>query len=443
MNPRRLSTGSWLTGLCILIGAPAFAEPLAVAELEQRALRGHPAIARAAAEVRAAEGKLRQAGLYPNPLLGYQAEEVPLDDRSDGRDGGRHGVFLEQEIVLGGKRRLGREIAAQEVEMARARLEARRLSVVNTVRGLYARAVAAQRLVEVHGRLAALADGAVEVTAQLHNTGAADRSDELAVEVDAELARLAHREAQRALEDLWAHLVSAVGDPELEPAPLADDLETLPDLGREEWRRRVFAESPELRLAQAAVAGAERALERSRAQRTPNLELAGGVQQNRERDPVASGRAGREAFAQVGVRLPLFDRNQGAIAAAEAEVEAARGEVERVRLSLASRFAPAYFRYRQAYDTALVYRGGILEKAREAHRLLLERYLQMAAAYPQVLVAERRLFQAELAYVEALAQAHEAASKIQGLLVPDEPSAEEIGIPATTGHRLMGGGEVP
>jgi cobalt-zinc-cadmium efflux system outer membrane protein len=432
--PRSIAASLCVAGVA---AAAAVAAPLTLVELEERALGGHPAIARAAAEVRAAEGELRQAGLYPNPLLGYLAEDVPLD--GDGEERGRHGPFLAQEIVLGAKRRLDREVAAQEVEMARARLAARRQSVLNTVRGLYARAVAAQRLVEVHGRMAALAGEAVAVTAQLHNTGAADRSDQLAVEVDAELARLAHREAQRALEDLWAHLVSAVGDAQLAPAPLADLLETLPDLEREEWRGRVFAESPELALARSAAERAERDLERARARRTPNLELEGGVLESRERDTAGD----RELFAQVGVRLPLFDRHRGSIAAAQAELEAARGEVERVRLSLASRFAPAYFRYRQAYDTALAYRDGILEKAREAHRLLLERYLEMAAAYPQVLVAQRRLFSAELAYVESLAQAHEAAWKIQGLLVPDEPSAEEIGIPATTGHRMTSGGEEP
>ena len=45
-------------------------------ELEQMAQQNNPTLAQAAAEVRAAEGRKKQSGLYPNPTVGYIGEEV-------------------------------------------------------------------------------------------------------------------------------------------------------------------------------------------------------------------------------------------------------------------------------------------------------------------------------------------------------------------------------
>ena len=64
------------------------------------------------------------------------------------------------------------------------------------------------------------------------------------------------------------------------------------------------------------------------------------MQQNLESLSVPQNRkVGLQGFAEVGVRLHLWDRNQGAIAAEGAAVEAAREEVRRVELELRNRFA--------------------------------------------------------------------------------------------------------
>jgi cobalt-zinc-cadmium efflux system outer membrane protein len=46
------------------------------------ALKNNPTLAEAAAEVRAAEGRQLQAGLYPNPVVGYAGEEISLREAS-------------------------------------------------------------------------------------------------------------------------------------------------------------------------------------------------------------------------------------------------------------------------------------------------------------------------------------------------------------------------
>src|SRR5262245_43412706 len=67
-------------------------------ELEQLALQNNPTTAAAAAAIDAARERTRQAGAWPNPVIGYTGEEIKTGD-VDRR--GQHGFFVEQTIPLG------------------------------------------------------------------------------------------------------------------------------------------------------------------------------------------------------------------------------------------------------------------------------------------------------------------------------------------------------
>src|SRR5262245_32121249 len=51
-------------------------QPLTLADLEALALRHNPTLAQAAAQVAASRGKALQAGLYPNPTIGYVGDQI-------------------------------------------------------------------------------------------------------------------------------------------------------------------------------------------------------------------------------------------------------------------------------------------------------------------------------------------------------------------------------
>lgn len=382
-------------------------------DLERRAMEKNPALAEADAALRAAEGRRLQGGLLPNPIVGVAAEDVPLDGNSD--EDGKYGVFIAQDIPLGGKLRSNRRMLAAELDQARIRAEAQRSRLTAQVQSLFYRTLAAQHRVEVRERLAVLTNDAVEVTKQLYNIGAADAPDQLAVENEALLREAALSEARIELDALWVALKAAVNDPELETGRLSGDLvASLPDLDREEWRRRWLDQSPALRVAAAELARAEASLARARAARTPDLTVEGGVLDPR------GDHGGKEAFAEVGIRLPLWNRNQGGIAAAEADVARARLAAQRVRLSLESQFAQSFARYRESSERARTYREGVLARARSAYQQYFSQYQQMMAAYPQVLISQRTLFQLEESYVQTLERAWQAAIGIQSLLPAGE-----------------------
>src|SRR5258708_40222465 len=83
-------------------------------ELQQIALQNNPTFAQSAANIQAAEGRKKQSGLDPNPTAGYQGEQI----RGGAVFGGEEGVFVQHDIVLGGKPGLNSKNFYQRVQKA-------------------------------------------------------------------------------------------------------------------------------------------------------------------------------------------------------------------------------------------------------------------------------------------------------------------------------------
>lgn len=402
-------------GMALTAVAPPAKPGLSLATLEREALAHNPVLKQAAASVRAAQGRTLQAGLWPNPIIGANGEHVaPVTG------GGAIGGFVEQRIVTAGKLRLDRGVAREEQRDMEAAAEAQRLRVLTQLRLLFYQALGEQRLVEVRTDLARLAERAVGISQELANVGQADRPDILAAEVEAQRVDLSLVEARNALDRTLSQLAATVNSPILELSRLEGDLETIPKVDRGE-AENTLAGSPELKSAQANIGRAESALRRAEVDKIPDLFLRGGLRNNREfadaGPPNPVRRVGVEGIFDVGIEIPLFNRNQGGVAAARANLDRAKLEIERTQLSLRTRLAAVYREYRDAEASVERYRTRILPKAKEAYDLYLSNFQQMAAAYPQALIAQRNFFQAQDDYVRALIHAWQSAVEVQGLLV--------------------------
>lgn len=394
--------------------APAPAAPITLAELEQLALQHNPTTSAAAASVDAARARARQAGAWPNPVVGYSGEELKtgaLDRR------GAHGFFVEQEIPLGGKLGLSRDAADKGMAVAEAASELQRLRVVGSVRQAYYAVLLTERRIEVQERLAALASEAVGVTAQLFNVGAADRPDYLEIEIESRRMQLQSNRTKNELAALRAQLGSLTGVRDVAARPLAGSIDTaLPELARDQAIRSVLDRNPGLRAARAELERSRAITARQRRETGPDLLVRGGAAYNREIGEDTGRSIGWEGTVEAGIRVPLFNRNQGGIAAARSEETRAQMEVTRLELALESRAAAEFASYLTALRAAEAYRTEILPRAEEAYKLYLARYRDMAAAYPQVLVAQRTFFEMSNEYLESLDEAWRSALRLQGLL---------------------------
>lgn len=423
-----------------LLGSPAAAQPgqsasstqpITLAELEQLALQNNPTTTAAAAGIEAARGRGSQAGAWPNPVIGYTGEEIKTGDL-DRR--GEHGFFVEQTIPLGGKLRLSRNVFQRTIERAEAVRDLQRLRILSSVRRTFYSVLLTERRIEVQERLATLASEAVGVTAQLFNVGAADRPDYLEIEIESRRLQLRLNRSRNELVAVRALLAAVTGVREIAMRPLAATIDAaIPELEREQVIRTLLEQSPELRAARAELERTRAVTARARRATYPDLFVRGGSAYNRELGEDTGRAIGWEGTLEAGISVPLFNRNSGGIAAARADETRAQAELTRLALALQSRAAAQFANYLTALRASEAYRSEILPRAEEAYRLYLSRYREMAAAYPQVLVAQRTLFEMSNEYLEALNEAWRAALGLQGFLAGDGLDAPASGE----------GGEVP
>ena len=399
--------------LTILLCPAAYGAGLRLEEFERLAVERNPAVARAEAQVAASEGRKRQAGAYPNPVVGLNSDEV-----SGGPTirYGEWGGFASQQIVTAGKRGLDRGIAGQDVASAKAMSRAERQRVVNAARMLFYQALADRRLLEVRTELAAIARNTSKISRELANVGQADLPDTLAAEVEEQRAELGLQMAGNAQERTWRQ-ISALVDRTLAPQPLEGDLDALPKIDIDATLQALERQSPDIEQAAVSVARAELAIKRAEVARIPDIEVRSGLRYNRELLETNRRPVGLETFLDVGVRIPIFDRNRGNIAAAKADREAAQLESRRVTLSLRSRLAAAYRDYTDALQAAERYRTEMIPRADKAYQTYLENFHAMAVAYPKALNAQRTLFMLREQQVESLAAAWRSVVELEGLLL--------------------------
>ena len=101
-----------------------------IEDAERLAAESNPTLHQAEVEIRAAKARIQQAGLYPNPTVGYAGDEV----RGGSINGGKQGFFAQQTIVTGGKLAKSRTVFEQESRLAELEAEEQKTRVETAVR---------------------------------------------------------------------------------------------------------------------------------------------------------------------------------------------------------------------------------------------------------------------------------------------------------------------
>jgi len=379
---------------------------MTLAELEEIALTNNPTLVQAGMRVQAAQGKCLQVGLYPNPVVGYEGDEMGIEGSA-----GQQGVFVGQEIVTGGKLGLRSAVAAHEIVQAEHAWQAQRVRVLNDVRSACYEVLVAQRIVDLNRELVRIGQEGVKAAGDLVAAKEVSRVDLLQARIEADSASLQLFNAQNRHQAAWRRLAALLGTPHMEATPLAGSLESdAPNLTWQEALERLLTESPELAEALAGVERARCAVARERAERIPNLGLRTGVRyHDAAEDTVAT--------IEVGLPLPIFNRNQGNIFKARSELVAAEQEVQRVELALQERLAAVFRRYANARHDAEKYAAEILPNAKASLDMVQSGYRRGVHDYLTLLTAQRTYFQVNLAYLESLLASRSAGVAIEGFLL--------------------------
>ncbi len=377
-------------------------------DLEDIAMRNSPVIAMASARVRAAQGNWLQAGLPPNPNVGYVGQQLGSHGEAE-----QQGVFVGQKFITGKKLRLDRETAAWQVQQAERNLEAFRLRVLTDVRIGYYNVLIAQRRRDLTEELVSISLQGVDAAQALFRGEEVSEADPLRATVEAETARILLQNAINQHMESFRRLIAVLGVPDMplqriEGELKADDL----SVTWQEELERLLAESPELSAAVANVEAARWAIRRAYAQVVPDITVFAVLQDDR-----STGSS--NGNLRVTLPLPLWNRNQGGIAQARAQATAADRAVDRLTLSLQARLATAFQSYESARNQVEQYsrKGGIIDNSKRTLDLIRAGYQAEEFGVLDLLTAQRTYFQTNLAYLDSLRGLSASVMEIRGLLL--------------------------
>lgn len=394
-----------------------------------RALEDEPLLQATRTRIDEAEGLRLQAGLRPNPSASLERREEP---------GGRDTlttVMVDWPLDLF---RRGARVAVAEREIAATRLavaDHERLLTFE-VRSRYGDVLAALRELAIFDELVAVTRRQHELLRSRAEEGATAPLERNLVEV--ELRRL---ESERLLqagrtEAALIDLKRVLGMASDAPLALQETLEGVVERESsstsDEVARGLTAVQlrPDVREAEARVEFAEAKTEEARREGQVEVGLFGsymamdaGFPQRAFNDAgVLEPVGARFNYLSAGVRvtLPLFDRNQGAIAAARAERAGAAATHAAVRLTAEAEVAAALAREEHARQAVRLFVGGGRDLARQNLSVVAQSYELGRVTVFEVLAEQRRFLDLERSFTEALRAAFEARTALTRAL-GDQP----------------------
>jgi outer membrane protein, heavy metal efflux system len=334
------------------------------------------------------------AATLPNPTVSYGGVHLAAGLSTGAVT--QHQFLIEQPLLFLHQRQARLEVANANVDAEEARvadaLASRRLSVRSTFASLLSR--------QEQLRLLQQALDNMEQVQQLvrGKAAAGDRSkyDVTRVEVETESVRVEALSAAADVEDLAGQLAVLLGFPGWSPRAMGtlEARENLPTGVEELWatanerRPSLIA----LRRQQVAARGGVFLAQR---ERLPVPAISGGLQTTRDV-------TGTSALFGVSVPLPFFDRNQGAIAKATAQVTAADLELQAAQAEVRAQIENSALVLAKRKEALRTFEGAVTDRVPVLRRMAEDAYREGSADILELLDANRSLRDLQVARVQQL-----------------------------------------
>ena len=431
----RLAPWSVLAGATMAaLAGPAAASAQAEAEpvlpgprlerdaLVQAVLDRNPTLQAARHAWQAAFERIPQATSLDDPTLSYSF--APLSVASgDARYG--QVARLAQRLPFPGTLRLRGEVACAEAEAARYGVDAARLSLAYIAALLFADYYYVERSVEINEEHVSLLEGFKRIATARYAAGVAAQQDPLQAEV--ELAHLIHRRVVLAADhDVLVAQINALlhrrPEAPLPPAPATlrrpgpgGDADPAA-LQEEAVRRR-----PELGAAAAEIEAREAAVDLRELGFRPGFEVMSSYNS-------MWGTGDHRWMVGLGIRLPLRrSRIRASVAEAEARLDQARSERERLEDEVRSEAQQAHARIGEARHVVELHVSRLLPAARDQVQAALSGFRAGRNSFLAVIEAERNQRTTRLGLEAALADHDRARARLDRALgrIPGAPPEQE------------------
>ncbi len=400
---RRTAFAVPLALLCCAVSADAQTVLTAERVLEL-AERQNPDVLVARTRTVQAEGVLTtaQVRLPANPEV--DAFFGSRDNALGGRTGEYEFSFL-QRFEIGGQR--DHRVAAATAGVTQRTLEvgAETLQAQTAALAAFYRAAHAQEIRRLTDEATTLAEEAVRAAQARYEAGDTAVLDVNVARVEQARARRAQLAAAARFEGAVAELREVLALPAQEPVVIQATLLALEVPGIDALLPRVL-DRPDLRALAASLDQAEAELRVVRSSRTPDL--FGGVAFRREENEPVIG-------ARIGLTLPLFQRQTGAITTASGRIAELKAALAARRVALEARLRGAHAKYLIAAQAAEALTSTALPLVAENEQLTRDSYQGGKIGLLEMLVVRRVGFAARQEALDAQLDATLAGLEVRGV----------------------------
>jgi outer membrane protein, heavy metal efflux system len=398
--------------------APRGPGDVTVDALVVHALADNLELQAAHAEVDAAQGRVRQAELRPNPML-----DLGVQDNVTGTDTNLT-VSVTLPLDLGGRKAGRVGVAARTLEMKRAQALDRARRLRAEVRMKAGEVLAAQRNLQFIEELLRVNCDALSLLRTRVERGAAPPLEESLLRVEVNRLEASRHVLASQVQVLTLRLKALVGLTPDAALALRDDLHAAPPpFDLDAGLTRALATRADVMIAQAeeAMAGAMILKERAEGRWDASVNVGymrqrfgfmlNGLAERGEPRPID------DVFHYVGggvtVMLPVRNRNQGNIAAALAEARAAEHRLAAIQLAIRQEVTAAFTQYEATHRALAIYTQGVRAVARQNLEVVRKTYELGRTTLLDLIAEQRRYIDIETGYTEALKQAYDATVEIE------------------------------
>ena len=395
-----ISVRTLLSAAALWVAANAAqAQPLTLDAALQAAFANNPDLAAAQWEIDIAQGGRQQAGLSPNPVASWDAEDTRRNSRTTS-------IKLSQTLELGGKRGARIEVATRAQDAAALTLEQRRNVLRAEVIDSYYGALRAQERLDLAQRSMALAERGLVVANGRVTAGKSSPVEATRAQVQVSEIRLELNRAHIGQADAYRRLAASTGSAATDFQAVATQNTSVPALPAAAQLLARLEQTAELRLAELNIVQNEASVGLEKAQRIPDLDVSIGSQYD------ASVRE-RVNLVGVSMPIPLFNRNQGNILAASRRTDQARDLRNAAELRLRTETRQALDLWQTANTEVRAFNQQILPAAQSAVDSATRGFEMGKFNFLDVLDAQRTLIAARTQYLTATAQATDAWVRIE------------------------------
>jgi outer membrane protein, heavy metal efflux system len=382
-------------------------------ELVTRALASNPTLLAERQQIAMAKGDVTQARLRQNPSVTLGGlKEV---------NGGDNAINVKGSLPLElfGRRARRTEVAENKEEATQQGVADHERLLTGEVRMRFGQALAAIRDLTFVDQLLQVNRDFLRLMEDRAREGAVPALDADEIRVEANRVETLRINYQAKAEVALLALKETAGiDPE-ESIRLKGALELPPQLyDRTQLLQLAIDHRPDLAFQRANEELANAELRSDRAKGKPDASVFGGYERpdfgfsQRAFDAAGNLAPIRQTFNHVvfgfDINLPVFNRNQGAVVADTAAIQAARSRIAAVNLSLRHEVAQNLVRFDGARARVAAYRSGVRDQAAHNLDVVRQTYSYGRTTLLDVIAEQRRYIDIETGYTDILLDAYSA-----------------------------------